>query len=98
MRTKLAEPPKRCLITGSPKAERHHVYGGTRRKLSEKWGAIAYLAKDFHTGKHGVHNGNKELRLMLQAETQKRFEAAGWTREEFIGTFGQNYIDDEDNS
>ncbi len=72
----------------------HHVYGGARRKISDKYGATIMLCHYCHNEPpDGVHF-NKENRLQLQAETQKRLMIEnGWTVEDFIKIFGKNYID-----
>lgn len=88
MRKKLSKPEK---VEGW---HLHHIFfGNANRKLSDKWGCVIYLPPEMHnlSGK-GVHF-NREFDLMLKRECQQRLEAAGWTREEFVETFGRNYLD-----
>ena len=70
----------------------HHVFGGANRKHSEKWGCVIYLPPRLHNmSREGVH-ANAAFDRALKAEYQRRLEAAGWTREEFMETFGKNYL------
>lgn len=72
--------------------EEHHVFGGPRRKASEKYGLKVYLhgVKCHQEGKDSAHK-NKATRMMLQALAQKRFEK-DHAREEFVKIFGKNYL------
>ena len=86
MREKLPRPDRPDYF-----AECHHIYGGSRRKFSEEYNCIVYLPYAYHRGNNGVHH-NKVYRLFLQARGQADLENIGWTREEFIETFGRNYL------
>ena len=84
----------KCELCGKYEAlELHHIYGGARRKISDKYGAVIYLCHNCHNEPpKGVHF-NKEIRLQLQAETQEQLmDAYGWTVEEFRQIFGKSYI------
>jgi len=72
--------------------EEHHIFGGPRRKASEKYGLKVYLhgIKCHREGKDSAHQ-NKVTRMMLQTLAQKRFEELH-SREEFVKTFGKNYL------
>lgn len=70
---------------------RHHVYGGARRKLSEKWGCWVWLRADYHNeSSHGVHFDH-ELDMRIKRECQEAFEALHG-HEKFMEVFGKNYI------
>ena len=88
MRTRLKRPEK------EQGKHLHHIYfGRANRKQSEKWGCVIYLSPEEHNmSNKGVHF-NREFDLYLKSECQKRLEGAGWTRAEFIETFGRNYLD-----
>lgn len=77
--------------------ERHHIFAGTRRALSEKYGATIMLCHECHNEPpDGVHF-NKKRRLELQARGQAMvMHKQGWTKEQFIERFGKNYIYEED--
>ena len=87
----------RCYICGrrDEALDEHHVYGGyANRKISEKYGLTVYLC---HNKCHlnGVHRDGT-LNRMLQAKVQRKaMKHYGWTTEEFIKIFGQNYKEEE---
>lgn len=84
----------RCHICGRyGNIEMHHVFGGQRRKISDKYGAVVPLCHNCHNEPpNGVHH-NKEVRLALQAETQRKLmDDHGWTVADFIKVFGKNYL------
>lgn len=68
----------------------HHVFNGNpQRKYSEKYNAVIYL----HPSVHEMVHADAAVRRELKAEYQARLEDAGWTREEFIETFGRSWRD-----
>lgn len=70
--------------------EKHHVFGGSNRKWSEKYGLWVYLTHDEHNEPpNGVHH-NRAIRLRLQRDAQRAFEAQ-YPDLEFIKIFGRNY-------
>lgn len=82
-----------CFLCGSTAwLEEHHVYGGARRKISEKHGFKVHLCHYCHNEPPmGVHH-NKERRLFLQAKCQEKYEETH-SREEFMALIGKNYLD-----
>jgi len=84
MRVKLRVDP----IAGCHK---HHVFYGANRKHSEKWGCVTYLPAHLHTGDTGIHF-DKNFDNVVKKIYQKALEEMGWTREEFMETFGRNYL------
>ena len=85
MRVKLDRPerPDWCC-------HEHHVFNGTaNRKHSEKYNCVIYVRPDMH---ERIHK-DVVLRKQLKAVYQRKLEDAGWTREEFISTFGRSYVD-----
>lgn len=81
-----------CYITGSRiNLHRHHIYGGSRRQASEKWGCWVYLRADYHNmSKKGVHF-DRRLDLSLKRECQVAFEAL-YGHEKFMRVFGKSYL------
>ena len=74
---------------------RHHIlYGRSNRKQAEKYGFTVYLCLNHHTnGGEAVHrNPNGPLDRYLKELAQKYWEENNGTREEFIKTFGRNYL------
>lgn len=90
----IIQDKKECIVCGSWTCEDHHIFHGVaNRKLSEEFGLKVWLCPTHHTGTNGVHGKNgRKLDLQLKELGQKAFE---WThtRDEFIATFGKNYLD-----
>lgn len=83
---------KECYISKSTEGlHKHHVFRGSRRRASEKWGCWVWLRWDWHNGAHyGVHN-NPELERWLMRECQKEFEKR-YGHEKFMEVFGKNFL------
>jgi hypothetical protein len=81
-----------CMFTGCSPVEIHHIYGGSNRNRSEKYGFIAPLRPDLHP--NGVFAGKdaKAVDLRLKTMCQEYYEAHYGTREEFIKEFGKSYL------
>ena len=98
MSKSILQDKRECYITGyTGDLARHHVYGGGRRKLSEKWGCGVYLRPDFHNmADYGVHGIRGHLLdLELKRVCQRRFEAL-YGHEKFMEVFKKNYLEEED--
>lgn len=68
--------------------ECHHVFAGTRRSKSERYGAKAYVCHACHMDIHA----QPRKYVWLKANWQRRVcEEQGWTTDEFIEIFGKNY-------
>lgn len=90
----IIQSKKECYITGCTfNLHEHHVYGGGRRKISEKYGLKIWLRNDWHNfANYGVHN-NPDLDKKIKAEVQKiAMEHYKWSVEDFIRIVGKNYI------
>lgn len=83
-----------CYFTGSLNCHVHHIFPGSRRKLSEKRGFVIPLAYYLHEfGKYSVHeNPNKGLDLKLKRMAQRYYENHYGSRGDFIKEFGKNYL------
>lgn len=91
----------KCWLCGRNGAadplDRHHIFPGKNRGLSEKYDLTVYLCHDrCHIfGRYAVHR-NADTRHLLQAWGQQQaMERYGWTAEEFIKIFGRNYLLEE---
>lgn len=83
-----------CFICGKRgNMERHHVFGGACRKLSEKYGCVVTLCHECHNEPpDGVHF-NAENMLALRKRVQKAaMRAYGWSEKDFIKIFGRSYL------
>ena len=83
---------KKCYKTGDRTGlHEHHIFGGGRRKLSEKYGLKIWLRYDWHDLAHH----NKEFADQLKKMGQRAFEKEH-SRAEFMLIFGKNYLWDEE--
>jgi hypothetical protein len=87
---------KVCVVCGDTVVHRHHIFYGTgNRKQSERYGCWVYLCPLHHNmSLSGVHF-DTELDMKLKKECQEKWEEIYGTREEFIKTFGRNYLWEE---
>ena len=94
---------KKCLITGTTTGlEEHHLYGGSNRKLSEKYGLKVWLTHDVHLsvtdncGTIDVYHGGAYQSILigdlLHIIGQIAFEDKHGSREDFRQLFGKNYL------
>ena len=89
---------KQCYLCGAngraDGLDRHHIFGGANRKLSEKMGLVVYLCHDkCHLFGAGAVHQNADVRARLHEEGQRRaMEAMKWSVEEFRAVFGKNYL------
>ena len=88
----IIQTKKECYITGSiADLHSHHIFEGSCRKSSEKFGLKVWLRSDWHNLSNcGVHF-NKGLDLELKQMAQKKFEETH-TREEFRRHFIKSYL------
>lgn len=94
MSKSLISSEKKCNVCDTPlDIHRHHIFFGTaNRKQSEKYGCWCYLCTRHHNmSDEGVHF-NKDLDIKLKKLCQERWEGIYGTREQFIQTFGRNYL------
>lgn len=82
---------RQCYLCGSTcNIEEHHLLLGSRRKKADEYGLVVDLCHDCHSE---AHDRNSELLNELRQEGQRRFEAQGHSRKEFMREFGRNYLD-----
>lgn len=88
-----AQIPRCCYFcTRTDTLERHHIFGGSRRKASEKYGFTVYLCREHHTEPpDGVHH-NREKSDHLKRRAQEQFELYYGDRDEFRKVFGKSYL------
>ena len=81
-----------CYFTGTAPVERHHIFGGSRKKASEKYGFVIPLRPDLHpNGAHAGSNSNK-IDTKLKQMAQEYFEHNYGTRDDFRRIFGKSYL------
>lgn len=74
--------------------ERHHIYGGARRKLSEKYGLVVYLCGErcHRLGEYSAHQNAETADYLHKYGQEKAMKENNWTVEQFIEVFGKNYL------
>ena len=92
MAKSILQDEKKCYITGSTEnLHQHHIFAGSRRKASDKWGCWVWLRADWHNmADYGVHF-NRELDEKLKCEAQLAFERIH-SHQKFMDVFGKNYL------
>ncbi len=83
-----------CFLCGQwGQLERHHIFGGANRKMSEKYGLIANLCHACHNEPPGGAHHCADTRGELQRMGQKKaMEENHWGVEDFRAVFGKNYL------
>lgn len=82
-----------CYFTGTTQVERHHIFGGSNKRNSEKYGFIMPLRPDLHpNGAHADRSKSKVMDKQLKRMAQQYFEKYNGTREEFRILFGKSYL------
>lgn len=90
---------KHCWLCGRngnvDPLDKHHIFGGPNRKLSEKYGLVVYLCHDrcHENGVYAVHRCKETADLLHRCGQRKAMHDQGWTKEDFIRIFGKNYLD-----
>ena len=94
MAKSLLQDEKKCYITGGTEnLHQHHIFAGSRRRASDKWGCWVWLRWDWHNGaSYGVHN-NPALERQLKQLCQMEFEKL-YGHEKFMEVFGKNYLEE----
>lgn len=86
----ILQKEKVCMVCRTTRnLESHHIYGGPRRRASERLGLKIWLCHEHHTGNQGVHF-NKDFMDELHEYAQMVFESI-YGEEEFLKEFGKNY-------
>lgn len=83
-----------CFLCGKyGTLEEHHVFGGARRKKSEKYGLVVDLCHACHNEPPRGAHYNKDTALYLhQWGQRKAMQEQGWSTYDFIREFGKNYL------
>ena len=83
-----------CLMCGSNQwIEEHHVFSGSRRKLSEKYGLKVYLCHFCHNEPpRGVHHNSDARKAVQQFAQEKAMGHYQWSVDDFRSIFGKNYL------
>lgn len=75
--------------------ERHHIFGASNRKLSEKYGLVVHLCHDCHNEPpDGVHHCRATREKLQRFGQRKAMAENGWSEIDFRRVFGKNYLDE----
>lgn len=74
--------------------DRHHIFGGSRRKKSEKYGLVVDLChyRCHELGPEAAHNNAETMQALHEYGQRKAMAEQGWSTEDFIREFGKNYL------
>ena len=83
-----------CFLCGKYcNCEVHHIFGGSFRKKSDKYGLVVPLCHYCHNEPpHGVHHCRETAEILKRYGQRKVMREQGWTTEEFIKQFGRNHL------
>jgi hypothetical protein len=80
-----------CYLCGKyGHMEVHHIFGGSVRQISDKYGLIVHLCPACHGKLHGKNGSN--TKEMLHIIGQQAYEEQIGTREKFIEEFIRSYL------
>lgn len=94
---------KQCFLCGrngnGDRLERHHIFGGARRQLSEQYGLVVWLCGDrcHRNGQYSAHRNAEVADYLHRYGQRKAMQENGWTSERFAEIFGKNYIGGSEN-
>ena len=90
----ILQEEKKCFLTGSEQMlDKHHIYFGANRKVSEDNGFWVWLRHDRHIAdsQYATPHNNRQVDLYLKRLCQARYEETH-TRDEFIRLIGRSYL------
>ena len=77
--------------------ERHHIFGGARRDLSERYGLVVELSPEKHQyDRDSAHRSGETADRLHRYGQRKAMLENDWTVEQFRLVFGKNYLDAEE--
>lgn len=88
----------KCFLSGTyGTVERHHIFGGARRNLSERYGLVVYLSPEKHQlDRDSAHRSGETADRLHRYGQRKAMLENDWTVEQFRLVFGKNYLDAEE--
>lgn len=87
----IVQDMSRCIICGKPHPHKHHVFGASNRKWSEKYGLTVPLCYEDHNGSDAGVHFDKQLDLALKKMAQAKFEET-YPDKDFRSIFGRSYL------
>lgn len=81
-----------CIITGDYNVAIHHVFNGSDKKMSEKYGFLVPICPDWHNmTPYSVHM-DQQFDLCLKRQAQEYYESHYGSREQFMKEFRRSYL------
>lgn len=91
----IMQTQRECYICHNPfNTELHHIYEGSRRRISDCNGFAVYLCPDHHTMSAFSAHRDPGLNRWLKQQCQRMYERSH-SRPEFMEIVGKNYLGDE---
>lgn len=87
----IIQTEQKCYVCETTQGlHKHHIFGASNRKHSERFGLTVFLCPMHHNmSDYGVHF-NKELDTHLKQLAQLKFEET--YNKSFLEVFGRNYL------
>jgi hypothetical protein len=98
MKSILQVDEEKCYLCGMPEngdhLDWHHVFEGSRRQLSEKYGLKVKLhhRQCHQEGPRAVHRNAETMKRMKATCQKAAMDYYGWSVEEWIKIFGKSYL------
>lgn len=92
---------KKCFLCGrngnGDRLERHHIFGGSNRKHSERYGLVVYLCGErcHRNGEYSAHRNSDIADYLHRYGQEKAMKENNWTEEQFREVFGKSYLQEE---
>lgn len=74
--------------------DKHHIFGGSNRKKSERYGLYVYLCHDrcHENGPEAAHRCRETAQKLHEYGQRLAMDENNWSVEDFRKEFGRNYI------
>lgn len=90
---------RKCFLCGcngsvyGHRLERHHIFEGANRQLSEKYGLVVDLCHTCHNEPPlGAHYNAETMDYLHRYGQRKAMKEQRWSKAEFAAIFGKNYL------
>lgn len=78
-----------CEICGAQACDIHHVFGGTARQISDKYGATVFICRKCHDD---IHRHPLKYEWLKQETQKKVMESHNWDLDDWFNVFHKNYL------
>lgn len=85
-----------CKATCGEHLDRHHIFPGSLRNSSEKYGLWVYLCHDkcHENGKYAAHKCVETQQKLKKEAQEAAMKEYGWTVDEWRERFYKNYLEE----